>query len=99
MEFISNLILKWLGGGWLKKVLDLIPLNGKKTLLCGLATALAVLLTAYDQGALKVFMDLVVQSGGEVGMSPEQIAMVVTAMATLISIFHKFLKWLETKRG
>lgn len=98
MEFLSNLILKWLGGSYIKKLLDLLPFNGRKAFLCGVTTALAVLYSAYDNDALKAILEALKQSGGETVLPADQLAMLVGAVMTVLALLHKALKKLELYR-
>lgn len=98
MNFISNLIMKYMGGQYLLKVLDLIPLKGRRTFLCGLATALAVLNSAYHSGTMQALVDVVTKHGGIPVLPADQLAMLVSAMATVLFLLAKALRGLQSIR-
>jgi len=95
IDRLIEFLLTRLGLAKLNSLLSKIPFNGKKTLLCGLATVLAVLAAAYNKGVFSRLLQVVLEQGGSVGLTADEITMLITSFATLLAILHKFLKWLQ----
>ena len=100
MNFIRTLILKYLFGSQVKNLLDKLPFDGKKTVIAMVSTCLAVLIFVGlgSSFSIEAIMQFVTSLGAEPILSSADIAALVGAMATLLTILHKVLKALEKIR-
>jgi hypothetical protein len=98
-NFVLKLVLKYLGGAQIKKLLDLLPLNGKKAIISGALTAVFVLSIAFENGIFGQLLDImekVLSDSGAVTLLPaSDIGALVSAFMVLLGLLHKALKKAE----
>lgn len=100
---LAGLVLDHFGGSWLQGILAKLPFNGKKTVLSGLLTCAMIISIGLFYGVPPQWLALIIgaaQAAGGAQIAPAaEIGSAISAFATLIFLFHKWLKRLEKLKG
>lgn len=99
---LQKLILKWLGGSYLEKLLAMLPGNGYKTIIGLIVTVIVIALQAFEGQAFPGANILTwiahwwqIDQGQTIALSKEDIATLIAISTTLVGLLHKVLKWID----